>query len=94
MPYMIVRHKVENYDIWKAGYDEHGATRKAAGSKGTHVFRTDEDPNEVLVLMEWDSLDNARKFADSQDLRETMQRVGVIDQPDIYFLNDAGRMSQ
>jgi heme-degrading monooxygenase HmoA len=74
-------------------YDEHGATRKAAGCKGTQVFRSSENPNEVLVLLEWNDLEPARKFAQSQDLREVMQRAGVADQPDVYFLNDAGRTS-
>jgi hypothetical protein len=32
-------------------------------------------------------LNRARGFAESADLRETMQKVGVIDKPDIYFLN-------
>jgi hypothetical protein len=29
-----------------------------------------------------------RRFAGSDDLRETMQRAGVADQPDIYFLEE------
>ncbi len=33
-------------------------------------------------------LDNARTFAQSQDLREAMQRAGVADQPDIYFFEE------
>ena len=86
MPYILVRHKVNDYDAWKSGFDDHSATRKAAGSKGGHLFRTADDPNNLVILMEWDSLDNAQAFASSDDLRETMQRVGVVDRPDIYFL--------
>lgn len=68
-----------------------GNSRKAAGCKGTQVFRSSEDPNEILVLLEWNDLESARQFAQSQDLREVMQRAGVVGQPDVYFLNDAGR---
>jgi len=94
MPYILVRHKVKDYDTWKVGYDEHGTTRKSAGCKGTVVFRTDDDSNNVVILLEWDTLENARKFAQSDNLRETMQRVGVMDMPDIYFLNEDDRTIQ
>jgi heme-degrading monooxygenase HmoA len=70
-------------------YDEHGATRKASGSAGGRVFRSADNPNEVVILLEWDDLEKARQFAQSEDLRQTMQRAGVVDQPDVYFLNEA-----
>jgi hypothetical protein len=50
------------------------------------VLRNVDDPNEVLVLSEVDSLQKARDFAASSDLREKMQEAGVVDRPDIYFL--------
>lgn len=93
MPYMIVRHKVEDYARWKALYDEDAATRKAAGSQGTIVFRTAEDPNNVIVLLEWDDLANAQQFTESDSLRETMQKAGVMDMPDVYFLNKTDQTS-
>jgi hypothetical protein len=39
-------------------------------------------------MFEVQDLNRARSFAESADLRETMQKVGVIDNPEIYFLND------
>ena len=89
MPYLLVRHKVDDYARWRPIYDEHGATRKASGSAGGRVFRSATDPNEVVILLEWDDLEKARQFAQSEDLRQTMQRGGVVTQPDVYFLNEA-----
>ncbi|MFQ6031095.1 MAG: antibiotic biosynthesis monooxygenase family protein [Dehalococcoidia bacterium] len=94
MAFLVVRHKVSDYSQWRPIYDQHGVARKAAGCQGTQVFRSSSDPNEVIALLDWDSHENARKFAESADLRETMQKAGVIDQPDIYFLDDAGRTAQ
>ena len=88
MPYMLVRHKVEDYERWKPGFEEHGETRRESGSKGVRLFRNADDPNETVILLEWEDLADARRFAQSEDLRETMQRVGVADQPDIYFLEE------
>jgi heme-degrading monooxygenase HmoA len=93
MPYLLVRHKVEDYERWKPGFDEHGSVREQSGSKGGRLFRNAEDPNETVILLEWDNLENARQFAQSEDLRETMQRVGVSDQPDIYFLEEVEEVS-
>lgn len=92
MPFLLVRHKVKNYDMWKPVFDEHGAVRKASGSKGGYLYRNKDDLNEVVVLLEWDTLEKAKEFASSEDLRETMQRAGVIDKPDIYFLDEAKRV--
>jgi heme-degrading monooxygenase HmoA len=88
MPYLIIRHKVEDYAKWKPVFDAHGATRQANGSKGGRLFRNADDPNETVILFEWDDLDKARQFAQSDDLRQAMQRAGVADRPDVYFLEE------
>jgi len=88
MPYILVRHKSEDFARWKPVYDGHAATRKAAGCKGARLFRSSTNPSETIVLLEWDDLNKARQFAQSPDLRETMKRAGVVGQPDIYFLEE------
>jgi len=88
MPYMLVRHKVENYENWKPVFEEHGDTRRESGSKGARLFRNADAPNETVILIEWEDLENARRFTQSEDLREMTQRAGVTDQPDIYFLGE------
>ena len=93
MAYLLVRHKVKDFSKWKSGFDAHGATRKKSGSKGGHLFRNAEDPNEVIILFRWDNLENARKFTGSEDLKQVMEKVGVIDKPDIYFLDEVEEVS-
>ena len=87
MPYVLIRHKVQDYAAWKAVFDEHGSARQGAGSKGGWLFRSADDPNELVVILEWDDLNNARQFVGSDDLRQAMERAGVADQPNIYFLD-------
>jgi hypothetical protein len=85
--YMLVRSKVRNYPEWKRGYDAHLPKRVEAGLTEKYLLRGANDQNEVIVLFEARDLNRAKTFAESTDLRETMQKVGVIDKPDIYFLN-------
>jgi heme-degrading monooxygenase HmoA len=91
MPYLLVRHKVKDYTLWKKFYDEHGAARKAAGCRGTTVFRSTDDPHQAVILSEWDTLEKAQQFTSSAELREMMQKAGVIDIPDLYFLDEDDR---
>ena len=51
-------------------------------------MRNADDPNELVILLEWDSLENARQFANADELREAMKRAGVADEPDVYFLEE------
>jgi hypothetical protein len=85
--YMLVRHKVRDFTEWKRGYDAHRPKRVEAGLTEKYVLRGADNPNEVIVFLESQDLSRAKAFAGSADLKETMQKVGVVDKPDIYFLN-------
>ena len=87
MAFVLVRHSVEDWSKWKSAYDNHGEARQAAGCRGTQVFRNADDPNNIVVILEWDSLENARSFSESDDLREAMERAGVTGPPDITFIS-------
>jgi heme-degrading monooxygenase HmoA len=92
VPSMLIRHKVADYAVWQAHFTEHEIVRRANGSQGGRVFRSADNPHEVLILLEWDDLERARLFADSDDLREALDRAGVTDRPDIWFLADGDRI--
>ena len=91
MPALLLRHRVADYAAWKAVFDEHETTRRANGSQGGWLFRDATDPRAFLLLLEWDDLERARLYADSDDLREAMARAGVTDGPDIWLLEEVGR---
>jgi heme-degrading monooxygenase HmoA len=93
MPYLLIKHKVEDFDTFKPVYDEHAALRKAGGSIGAHMLRNADDPNEIVILLHWDDMENARRFAQSDDLRQAMQQAGVSGKPDVYFLEEVERTS-
>ncbi|MCZ7396417.1 MAG: hypothetical protein ABOK23_08565 [Candidatus Methanoperedens sp.] len=73
-------------------FDEHGSARKTYGSRGGRLFRNADDPNETVIIFKWDSLDKARKFVKSEDTKKAMQRAGVADKPDVYFLDEVEKV--
>ena len=86
MAYLLIRHQVADFAKWKTAYDAHLAARQTAGLKEKHLLRNVDNSNEVVVLFEVEDLKRAQAFVGSSDLREVMQKAGVIDKPDILFL--------
>ena len=94
MAHLLVHHKVEDYIKWKLAFDEHSSMRSQNGSKGGKVFQSTNNPNELFVLLEWDSLANAQKFAQSDSIKEAMKDAGVVGMPTIYFVEEAAVTSK
>ena len=88
MPYLLVTHEVKNYSRWRPIFDNHASVRRQFGCRSAQVFRDAENPNVITMLMEWDSFDNADRFLNESNLRETMEEAGVISQPSVSFLNE------
>jgi len=92
MTYVIVRLKVGDFGVWKKVFEEAGQLRKTYGSKGVRFFRNLEDPNEVVVLGEYDSVERARELFQSEGFREATKRAGVSGPPQVTFLDEAGQL--
>ena len=86
--YLLVRHRVRDFAVWKSGYDAHQPKRREAGLSEVHLLRGALDASEVVLLFRSEDLGRAKAFTESADLRETMERLGVLDRPDIFFLKD------
>ena len=88
MAYVFVKHKVADYNSWKSIFDAFIETRRAGGEKSFEIFQPENDPNNLFLMFEWDSLDNAHKFMSSEELKNTMGKAGVTEEPQIHFLNE------
>jgi hypothetical protein len=84
---MFVRHEVEDYGTWRKGYDEFGAKRGGLGVLGDTVCCAADNPNDVTVTHDFESLDTAKAFVESADLKQAMGAAGVKGQPAIWFTN-------
>ena len=93
MVYLLIQHKVEDYNKWKPFFDEHGKARKAHGSKGATLYRDSNDPNNIAIITEWENKEAALGMAQSPDLAETMHHAGVIGKPTITLLEQVDKQS-
>jgi hypothetical protein len=59
MPILRIEHSVPDYNGWKQAFDSDPADRKGSGVRRYQVLRSIEDPNFVMIDLEFDSLDAA-----------------------------------
>ncbi|MFQ5605180.1 MAG: hypothetical protein ACE5HS_18090 [bacterium] len=86
MPYLLVRHKVADFAKWKKIFDAHSEAQRQAGLKVEKVLRSQDDPNNVFLFFQVTDQEKARAFLSSSDVPEAQRQSGVLDTPDIYFL--------
>ena len=91
MTTVLIKHPVQDYATWKAAFDGFINTRKASGEKSYHICRPIDEPYHVVILFEWDNLDNAREFLDSEGLKEAMQQAGVTGPPEITLMETVAK---
>jgi quinol monooxygenase YgiN len=91
MALAIIRHKVSDFEAWRKLYDSVGPMQKAGGVIEESVYQAKNDPNDVVVLHKFNSIGEAEKFLASSDLKDAMQRAGVVGAPRIEVLEDARR---
>lgn len=89
MATMVIRHPVADYGSWRTVYDGAGASlRDAHGCTSQRVLRDASDPDTILVLHDFPTLDAARSFAGDPSLKAAMDRAGVAGPPRIEFYAD------
>jgi uncharacterized protein (DUF1330 family) len=89
MAAVIVQHHVEDFDRWLPVYKEHGEVRRAHGGTGHQIFRTAGDPNDLVVVNEFDSLEGATAFMQDPSLQEVMAKAAINSEPKIWVCDDS-----
>ena len=82
MTFIVARLGVGDFDEWKKMFDSDPAGRAQTG-KGHRLLRNVEDPNEVLVAVEFPSVDDAREFQERLRTSGALDRIEVKAGPTI-----------
>jgi len=86
---IIVQHTVRDYDTWKSVFDEHEATRRRHGATGHQIYRGADDPNQVTIVNQFPTREQAEAFATDPSLPEAMKRGGVTGEPRVTVAREA-----
>jgi hypothetical protein len=75
MAHAVTRIQVGDYDQWRTMFDQDAPGARANATQ-VRVLRSVDDPNEVVILLEFDSVD------DAVEARERILAAGVLDRFD------------
>ncbi len=86
MAWIHVRHHVEDYNRWKEIYDASAAFKRGYGWKRYRLFMVGGNRNDILVMEEFETAQQALSFTQSDDLRNAMHLAGVVGTPEVWML--------
>jgi hypothetical protein len=76
--YMVIKQRVADLGRFQAAFDELKPKREAHGLHDIGQFRSADEPNTIIVLLEVADVERARQYWQSQVLAEGRQRAGVV----------------
>jgi hypothetical protein len=79
MHILRIEHSVPDFDAWKEAFDGDPVGREQGGVRRYRILRQVDDPNYVMIDLEFDSSSEANTFLAA--LRDLWGRVDVIRDP-------------
>ena len=89
MTTLFVRHSVADYAVWRRVFDGFAATQKSLGVTDKAIYQSADNENDVTVTHDFATLESARAFAGSPELKAAMNDAGVTSAPTIWFATRA-----
>jgi len=89
---VLIHHEVADFAAWKAVFDSNLDWRQKHGERSCRIFRGAEKANDLTLFFEWESLDSARAFLASDELKAKMASAGVKGPPHPHFLTEVPSM--
>ena len=85
---VLVHHEVADYSSWKVAFDSAIDLRHKNGERGCRIFHGAGNVNDLTLFFEWESLEKARAFLGSAELKARMAQAGVKGTPRVDFLTE------
>jgi hypothetical protein len=89
---VFIRHKVEDFAVWKGMYDQGSQLRMDAGVLADSVYRDPDDPNMAIVYLQYADVSAAKAQAarlDSDEFRSMAKTVGIhLDTREVWIGED------
>ena len=88
---MFVRHDVADYGVWRKAFDAFAPTQKKLGVIYKAVYQSTDNANDVTVIHDFHSLEKAKAFAASPELKAAMEKSGVKGAPQIWYTTKSAK---
>jgi hypothetical protein len=87
MASMVGVFKTDDYEGWKRMFDSDPVGRKDA-AKGHRVMRSVDDPSEVYVRVDFNSVDEAQAFRERLLASNALDNVTIVKEPTVVDVAD------
>ncbi len=87
MAQVFARASVEDYANFRKIFDDHEQMRASAGATESTIYQSVDDPNEVIIHVEFPTTEEAKAFESSDELREAMKLAKMTAPPRILIVN-------
>lgn len=82
---LIAHFKVKDFSIWRTSYTGNEKNRVSAGITNEKVFRSPDNPNEVVILQDVSDMAKARTWLASDEMKTACEKSGVLGLPSFRF---------
>ena len=89
MASLFARHAVRDFEKWLEGHQAINDLRDQHGCISNRIWQSDDTPNDVMTLHEFNSMEEAKAFAASPLLQVAMERAGADYAQRIEYFQEA-----
>lgn len=89
MVWAQVWHQVRDYDAWRPHFDRSRGILQRHGCDRAYVYRGQDDPNDVMVALQFPDRASAEAFFADPALAQVMKEAGVLKRPIFSFSEEA-----
>jgi hypothetical protein len=82
---LTVHLKVKDFAAWRTSYNGQEKDRASNGITNGRVFRSPDDPNDVVILQDVADVSKARTWLGSSETKSAQEKSGVVGSPSIRF---------
>jgi len=87
MVILEIEHQVPNFEGWKKAFENDPVNRKKAGVTGYKILQRTNDPNYVIINLEFDRLKEAEDMCTALQTLWKKVEGKIIHEPKIRILN-------
>ncbi len=77
--HVLIRRVLHDFDAWKKVVSELDGLRAQHGSRGLTAYRSAGNPNEVLLVFEWDDDKPYRAYLDLPEVQNALAATGTTE---------------
>lgn len=85
--YLVIQHKVGEYNKWKEAFDQHESVRSTYDIHLVAVGKDLDDPSNVVAIFNSRQSSNFTDFLEKSNLKEVMHDAGVMSEPVVSTFN-------